>query len=60
MTTEPTREQIEQAITLALPDWRRHHQRCPTGARCRTEHDEWIDVLLEDLWDTMRGTCGVR
>ena len=47
--TEPTVATVTEALLLALPDWRRHYHRCPTGSRCRAEHGEWVDVLLEEL-----------
>ena len=48
MDDQPTPAAIRAALLDALPDWRRH-QRCPEGARCRDEHNEWVDVLLEEL-----------
>lgn len=48
MSDEPTAEQVTRAMLDSLPEWRRH-QRCPEGARCRTEYAEWMDVLLEEL-----------
>ena len=48
MSDEPTPEQVARALLDALPEWRRH-QRCPEGARCRVEHGEWVDVLLEEM-----------
>ena len=48
MDDAPTAEQVCAALIDALPEWRRH-QRCPVGARCRVEHGEWVDVLLEEM-----------
>lgn len=48
MSDEPTTEQVTRALADSPPEWRRH-QRCPEGARCRAEHAEWMDVLLEEL-----------
>ena len=48
MSDEPTPEQVARALADNLPEWRRH-QRCPEGARCRVEHGEWVDVLLEEM-----------
>jgi len=48
MDDQPTPATIRNALLDALPDWRRH-QRCPVGSRCRTEHGEWINCLLEEL-----------
>ena len=50
MSDEPTPEQVTRALADSLPEWRRH-QRCPEGARCRAEHGEWVDVLLEEYAD---------
>lgn len=52
MDDQPTPATIRNALLDALPDWRRH-QRCPVGARCRVEHGEWVDVLLEELADAV-------
>ena len=52
MSDEPTTEQVTRALADSLPEWRRH-QRCPEGARCRAEHGEWVDVLLEELAEEM-------
>ena len=52
MSDEPTPEQVTRALADSLPEWRRH-QRCPEGARCRAEHGEWVDVLLEELADAV-------
>ncbi len=52
MSDEPTPEQVARALADNLPEWRRH-QRCPEGARCRAEHGEWVDVLLEELAEEM-------
>ena len=48
MDDQPTPATIHAALLDALPEWRRH-QRCPEGARCRVEHGEWADVLLEEM-----------
>ena len=48
MDDQPTPATIRAALLDALPEWRRH-QRCPEGARCRDEHNEWVDVLLEEM-----------
>jgi len=48
MSDELTPEQVTRALADSLPEWRRH-QRCPEGARCRVEHGEWVDVLLEEM-----------
>ena len=50
MSDEPTPAAIRAALIDALPEWRRH-QRCPVGSRCRDEHNEWVDILLEELAD---------
>ncbi len=52
MSDEPTPEQVTRAMLDSLPEWRRR-QRCPVGARCRVEHGEWVDVLLEELAEEM-------
>ena len=52
MSDEPTTEQVTRALADSLPEWRRH-QRCPEDARCRAEHAEWVDVLLEELAEEM-------
>ncbi len=52
MSDEPTTEQVTRALADSLPEWRRH-QRCPEDARCRAEHAEWMDVLLEELADAV-------
>lgn len=43
-----TADDIRAELLDSLPEWRRH-QRCPVGSRCRTEHDEWMDVLLDEM-----------
>lgn len=53
MPTEPptldhTLADVHRELLASLPEWRRH-QRCPAGNRCRVEHAEWMDVLLEEL-----------
>jgi hypothetical protein len=52
MSDEPTTEQVTRALADSLPEWRRH-QRCPVGARCRVEHGEWVDVLLDEMAEEM-------
>lgn len=39
---------VHRELVASLPEWKRH-QRCPQGARCRAEHAEWMDVLLEEF-----------
>ena len=52
MSDEPTAEQVTRAMLDSLPEWRRH-QRCPVGSRCRDEHNEWVDILLEEYADAV-------
>ena len=52
MDDQPTPATIHAALLDALPEWRRH-QRCTVGARCRAEHGEWADVLLEEYADAV-------
>ena len=52
MDDQPTPATIRAALLDALPEWRRH-QRCTVGARCRAEHGEWADVLLEEYADAV-------
>lgn len=44
----PTRDQLWPELVTAAGSWRKHYHRCPPGQRCRREHMEWIDLLLDE------------